>query len=144
MRTRIIAIGNPLRRDDGAGHAVLDLLKEGVRADLRPVVQLTLDLTAEIAGYQRVVFVDADVAARDVCLEPVGRTAATPLITHFFTPAAIVELSREIFGFSGDAWLCRIPAQDLSPGEGLCANTEAAVDRAADEIRALLGEEIAA
>lgn len=120
MRTLVIAIGNPLRRDDGAAHHVS--IPPG--ADSRAVLQLTPEIAEEIAGYDSVVFLDADVAAKQVQIEPVDSLPLTSALTHVSRPAEIVAIARALFGFTGRAYTCRIPVSDLSQGEGLTPLTE--------------------
>jgi hydrogenase maturation protease len=133
MRALVIAIGNALRGDDGVAHHV----QVPASAERRIVHQLTPELAAEIAEYETVVFVDADVRAADARIEPVGQAAA-PTFSHVAQPAEVVALARALFGFQGSAYLCRIPARDFSPGEGLSLRTQELAEHAAPLIAALL------
>jgi len=120
MRTLVIAIGNPLRRDDGVAHHVL--IPPG--ADRRSVLQLTPEIAEEIAGFDSVVFLDGDVTAKEVRIESVDSLPSASTLTHVARPAEIVALARALFGFTGRACTCRIPVSDLSEGEGLSPRTE--------------------
>jgi Ni,Fe-hydrogenase maturation factor len=115
MRTLFIAVGNPWRGDDGAAHAVLKRLDH---AECRSLVQLVPELAAEIAGFDQVVFIDADVSAATVCIESIPDPQASA-VTHVMSTAEVVELSRTLFGFRGCALQCRIPATDVSYRDGL-------------------------
>ncbi len=117
MRALLIACGNPLRRDDGAAHRVLRFLAPAPDRVFREVLQLTPELAEEIARFDRVVFLDADAGSNVLAIEPLCRTMAHSPLSHFSTPAEIVALARALFGFAGDALLCRIPADDFSAGE---------------------------
>jgi hydrogenase maturation protease len=119
MSGLIITIGNPLRRDDGVAHVVAERLPRDPRIRVRPVLQLTPEIAAEIEGYDSVVFVDADVTVARLTMAPVNESELCPALTHASTPPEIVELSRSLFGFAGTALLCRIPVDDLTSGEGL-------------------------
>ena len=119
MAALIIAIGNPMRHDDGVAHRV-EIPRNVAR---RAVLQLTPEIAAEVAHYETVVFVDADVSAKEVRIGPVD-TAPSPgllalLLAHVCRPAEIVAIARALFGFSGHAYTCHIPVSDLSEGEGL-------------------------
>ncbi len=119
MSGLIIAIGNPLRRDDGVAHAVAALFEDDPRVRLRRVLQLTPEIAAEIAGYDSVVFVDADLTVARLTMAPVNESELCPALTHASTAPEVVALSRSLFGFAGTALLCRLPVDDLSSGEGL-------------------------
>jgi hypothetical protein len=47
-----------------------------------------------------------------------------------------VGLARRLYGFQGDAFLCRIPGEDFGEGEGLSALAEANVRKAVRLLRA--------
>jgi Ni,Fe-hydrogenase maturation factor len=123
--TLLIAIGNQLRRDDGVAHKVLDLIPTSPRLDSLRVFQLTAEVASAIASYHTVIFIDADLAALDLSIQPLDELPYCPMITHFTTPAEIVTLSRELFGFAGLAFLCRIPAKDISCGVELSLSATA-------------------
>jgi hydrogenase maturation protease len=85
--TLLIAIGNTLRRDDGAGHRVLELLElpEGVQA-LR-CHQLMPELSEDIGPADVVAFIDADVNPGSAQLERIEPGAGlNPLGGHFLMP----------------------------------------------------------
>jgi len=130
----VIAIGNPLRRDDGVAHRVRT--PPGVAT--RAVLQLTPEIAEEIAGYDNVIFVDADVDASQVRVEAVDAAPSHSLLTHASRPSEIVAIARTIFGFSGPAYTCRIPVSDLSEGEGLSRCARIFGEQAAREIDSLL------
>lgn len=132
MSTLVIAIGNPLRRDDGVAHCVQ--LPLGMHR--RAVLQLTPEIAEQIARYDLVFFVDADVTAKQVRIEPID-CAASPArsrLTHVSRPSEIVALARALFAFTGDAYTCHIPIVDISPGQGLTARTRDFAEQAACEI----------
>ena len=138
MKALFIALGNPLRRDDGVAHAVLELFAAD-RVESRRLLQLVPEVAADIAGCSPVVFLDADAAAEEVVLEAVKETPRGAL-THMVAPWEVVALSRMLFGFTGPAFLCRMPANDFSPGEGLSRRTSAFVPRAAQMLKHLLND----
>jgi Ni,Fe-hydrogenase maturation factor len=138
MRTFLIATGNTLRRDDGIAHHVLDLVRPTPGTRTRALLQLTPELAHDIAGCDAVIFIDADAGASVPSIEPLDQSPAPPAVTHISTPAEIVWLSRALFGFAGQAFLCRIPAEDLSCGEGLSRRTTMLAAEAARELEVLL------
>jgi hydrogenase maturation protease len=117
QETLLVACGNTLRGDDAAAHAVLELIGSGTNHTVREVRQLTPELAADIAQFSRVVFIDADAGAKGVITEALrAKTTRSPL-THSATPEEIVALAKTLFGFTGEAFLCRIPAQRFEAGE---------------------------
>ena len=135
MAILCIAIGNTLRGDDGVGHRVLELLgaSNGVRA--RSVPQLVPELAAEIASVESVLFIDADAT----CLEPqietmacggVRQTPLTPTMTAF----EMVGLAERLYGFTGVAFLCRVPARTFERAEMLSPIAEAGARAAAEMV----------
>jgi hydrogenase maturation protease len=133
-RSLVIAIGNPLRRDDGVAHHV----PAPPGALMRSMLQLTPEVAEEIAPFALVVFVDASVTAGVPHLEPVAECPESSL-THTCSPGAIVALARALFGFAGRAYVCHVPIADLSPGEGLSPLAQQLAARAAGEIEHIMG-----
>jgi Ni,Fe-hydrogenase maturation factor len=138
MRTLLIAVGNPLRRDDGVAHTVVERL--GSHVDSRSFLQLTPETAEDIAGYSAVIFIDSDAGAVDLAIESIDRLPSSPVFSHISSPAQVVQLSRALFGFGGRALLCRIPVCDLSPGEGLSRQTRALAAQAVGKLKSLLSE----
>ncbi len=138
MRTVIIAIGNPLRGDDGIAHLIVDRLaaRPGGIA-VRHVHQLTPEVAAEIAEFDRVIFVDADPAAAGVLIQPLSPCPSAAAFTHVARPSDVIALAERLYGFAGKALLCRVPAADMSAGTTLTgvalARAEIAVDRITDQ-----------
>jgi hydrogenase maturation protease len=120
----LIAAGNPLRRDDGVAQRALQLLPADLECETRSVLQWTPELAAEIAGYETVVFLDADTHADAVAIQALSAAAGNSPLTHAANAAEIVALSTALYGFTGRALLCRIPASDFSEGEGLSERAE--------------------
>lgn len=118
MRTLLIACGNPLRCDDGVGPEALRLIAPAPDREFRAVQQLTPECAEEISGFDRVIFLDADADATHnlthAAIEPVSAIPSRSPLTHASTPAEIVALSKALFGFTGEALVCRIPAHDFS------------------------------
>lgn len=119
MRAMFIAIGNRQRRDDGVAHTVVESLACSYDVAARFVLQLAPEIADDIAGYDLVIFLDADARASEMSIQTVDPSPARGVFTHVAGPAEIVGLSRALFGFKGRAFLCRIPAYDFSWEEGL-------------------------
>jgi len=130
-----IAIGNPLRGDDGVAHRVLELLSSRRDIRTRSLLQLNPEIAFEIANAKSVFFVDADVSGHQPTIEPIPSLNSTqPPLSHQVTPGEIVTLARKLFGFSGQAFLCRVPAFHFEDGEKLSLEAEKAARQIADMI----------
>ncbi len=135
MRTLLIAAGNCQRHDDGVAHAVLKLLD----AESLAVFQLTPEVAAHLAGYDTVLFIDADAAVVELKIEPVDESGSpSGVFTHSSSPSEIVTLARSLYGFGGQALVCRIPVEDLSHGEGLSSRASALAAQAAEKLKVLM------
>jgi hydrogenase maturation protease len=136
LKILCIAIGNPLRGDDGAARRVLELVGAGSRVAVRCVVQLAPELAAEIAASETVLFIDADVACDQPRIGPVDRNPVrgTPL-THNVSISELVGLAERLYGFTGSSFVCRLPARAFENIEALSPSAEAGARSAAEMIR---------
>jgi hydrogenase maturation protease len=141
--TLLIAVGNVLRGDDGVAARVLDQVGAGAGAQAMTAHGLTPELAEAVATASAVVILDADLTAATVTLEPLAEATAnrnaSRVLSHSLTPTALIALARQLYGFSGAAWLCRLPARQLAYGTALSAVAEAAACEGARQLRALLG-----
>lgn len=131
MKTILVALGNPLRGDDGVARLVVDMLDPS-DAEIVISIQPTPELAGRISNANRVIFIDADIREREPRLEKLAPPAAhrSP-IGHAVSPAETVELARRLFGFSGEAWICRVPVGDFSASEQLSPTAKRNARRAA-------------
>lgn len=138
--TLLIAIGNPLRGDDGVAERVLRLLDPADAVTLQSVHQLMPECACELMRAEAVVFLDADPRVEQPHLEPVSpQPCHGKLLSHASTPAEVVGLAQQLFGFAGSAWLCRIPASEFEPGHRLSPVAEAAAHATAQLLESQLG-----
>jgi hydrogenase maturation protease len=136
--TLLIAIGNMLRRDDGAAHRVLDLLGPFRNCITRSCLQLAPEMAEDIAPAETVVFIDADVNPGLPSLELLTRErSASAVLSHTVSPCQLVMLARRLYGFQGAAYLCRVPGVDFGEGEGLSPEAESNAKAAAALLRGL-------
>jgi hydrogenase maturation protease len=137
--TLLVAIGNTLRRDDGAGHRVLELLDLPAEVQTLSCHQLTPEISEDIAAADTVVFIDADLNPGPAQLEPLEPGAGlNPLGGHFLRPQELLAIAQHLFAFRGKAWLCHIPGEDFGEGEGLSPMAEANSRAAAHLIQRLI------
>lgn len=142
-RVLLLALGNSLRGDDGVAGQVLALLPIRPDVSLQALLDLTPEMASGLAGFDLVVFIDADIHAADVQVEELsvdaaGENGLRSTLTHGGTPAGIVALARQLFSFMGRALLCRIPAVDFAPGEGLSQKAKAGSVAAARRLEKIL------
>lgn len=139
QRALVIAIGNALRHDDGVAQHVLEALDGRTDIDKESVQQLTPEMADQIRSYATVVFVDAHANAKYPMVQLVNKVFAPMPLTHVASPAELVAVARALFGFSGHAYVCRVPASDFSEGEGLSGRSRGFVGQAAREIEHIIG-----
>lgn len=139
MTTRVLVYGygNPGRRDDGLGPALVRDLSAGglgVSVTLETGYQLQIEDAALVAEHDVVVFADADRAGREpfaLCrIEPRHAAAFT---THAVAPEAVLALAHEHFGGRTTGFVLGIRGYDFEDfGEALSPdarrNLAAAVD----------------
>lgn len=131
MSVLLVGIGNPLRRDDGAGAAVVERFADHPCCRVLVVHQLLPEHVEELAWCERVLFADAAVNAGAVTLERLAPSARQPSLDHTGDPSWLLGLCEALYGRSPDARLLTIPVHDLGYGEGLSDGAAAAVDEAA-------------
>ena len=134
----LIGYGNTLRRDDGAGPAVV--ARFAGRAGLRVLVvhQLVPELADELAGCRRVVFVDAAVGVDCVQVRPLAPTTRAGGLGHTGDPARLLALTAALHDRVPAACLVTIPAHDLGYGEGFSAAAAVAMDEATAAVEGLV------
>ncbi len=101
--TLIIAIGNPLRGDDGLGWAVAQQLSHDSNPDydIHTVHQLTPELAQFMAIVKLVVIIDATYEGEpgDLRVRPLSPPAQpAPVGTHHTTPAELAALTSALYG----------------------------------------------
>ncbi|HSN77979.1 MAG TPA: hydrogenase maturation protease [Anaerolineae bacterium] len=148
----LIAYGNELRQDDGAGLRLAELMARRWQAVSTPlrhltVQQLTPELALEIAdpGVTAVVFVDtravapgdeATGAAEAVTVTPLAAPdASSPSLGHHFQPDVLLAYAALFLENqpAPPAWLATVPGVAFDHGEGLSPIASAAIEAAFDD-----------
>jgi hydrogenase maturation protease len=157
LRILIIGYGNPSRRDDGAGLAVVNGLRQhlgrpplvegedgydqlGSAADTLFLQQLMPELAETLAQYDRVWFVDAHAG---VIPDPVRRAALTPsmepaLVSHHLKPEALLALAGQLYGRAPEGELFSIRGYDFSFGDEMSDETAAGASQVVVELWSLI------
>lgn len=143
----VIAVGNPLRRDDGIGPVVAESLRSRVRDDVDVVEELCEPgrLIEAWDGAQLCVLVDAlatdaepgTVQRVDLKEDVPFELARTPSSTHALAIADAVAMGRTLGRLPQRLVLVGIEAADTGEGPGLSARVERAVPTV---VRAVLDE----
>lgn len=132
----IIAYGNSLRRDDGAGLILGEMLEQALKARGLSVTRLALhQLTPDVAlsvaadDVKTVVFVDTRVAAPDekqptLQLCPLPSDQGPSSLGHQVGAASIMAYARLLYEKNPPAWLLTVPGVDFDHGEGLSSFTQ--------------------
>jgi len=132
----IIAYGNRLRRDDGAGLVLAQRLErawqaQGIAVKRLTVQQLTPELAVEMvqADVSSVVFVDARATVTGetrpgIEIQPLTSAVASPALGHHLDPAALLLYANLLSGKQPPAWHITVPGVDFSHGEGLSQTTQ--------------------
>jgi hydrogenase maturation protease len=142
-RALVLAVGNPFRRDDGAGPAVARLLEGRLPAGTGIRVREG-DLASALEdwdGAARVVAVDAACSGSPPGTIHRHEPAAGPLpavfsrgSTHAFGLAEAVELARALGRLPERFVVLGIEGREFGHGEGLSSEVETAVPRAAETV----------
>lgn len=137
--TLIFAYGNPSRGDDALGPLLIDALTQVQAsgdlsdADLLTDFQLQVEHALDLAGRERVIFVDAAASGPEpfvfTPLEPAEESGYT---THAMRPEAVLAVYQRITGDEPPpAWLLAIRGYRFElgepPGAPALVNLEAAV-----------------
>jgi hydrogenase maturation protease len=154
MRTLVIGYGNPSRRDDGVGLAVINNLRarlglpaldesaDGFDDLVHPLdtlflQQLNLELAETLAQYGRVCFVDARVGSAGeqiVQRTPIEPSLDPALVSHHFRPGRLLALAQVLYGAAPSAELISIQGFDFDFGTDLSPAAVQGVAAAAEDL----------
>jgi hydrogenase maturation protease len=138
----VIGYGNTLRGDDGVGPRVAESVGNLRLPGVRTLIcqQLSPEHAAPIAQADKVIFVDAAVAApREVQFRELAPGATSQLMAHAADPRTVLALARDVFGHAPKAWWLTIPAEKMEFSEELTAMAQRGCAEAVKRIQSLLG-----
>ncbi len=126
-RLLVLGFGNTLRGDDAAGVLAADALaalgRPGFTVESRH--QLTPELAELVAGFDRVVFIDAEPAPDGTVQEPARMQELVPVeagssrpsvFGHHQDPRALLGMAQRLYGRTPCAWLVTIGARSFELG----------------------------
>jgi hydrogenase maturation protease len=118
----VIGYGNPGRRDDGLGPGIVAELEREAppQVTLDSDYQLAIEMAVDLAGADRVIFVDAAEAGP----EPFRASRLVPapgvhFTSHVLGPEAVLAICRESYGRSPEAVLVAVRGYEFEFAEGL-------------------------
>jgi hydrogenase maturation protease len=127
----LIGCGNSLRRDDGAGLVLAELLERNWRSGPQEVQRVSVhQLTPDLAEYiarkevSVVVFVDSRVAitgARgfQVQVHKLDVEDSFSTTSHHMDPKTVMLYLQRLYGKNPRSWTVTVPGLDFDHGEGL-------------------------
>ena len=123
----VLGVGNPSRGDDALGSLFVERASELLSAEVDAGLvefltdfQLQVEHSLDLAGRERVVFVDASVKA-DAPYEyrRVEPRRDESFSSHAMSPAAVLDTHRTIVGEPPPAWVLAIRGESFELGDGL-------------------------
>ena len=149
----ILAYGNSLRRDDGAGFVLGDVVERmlceaGLEVERIDSHQLEPELALDISGEKisAVLFIDTralpetpgDDNLRVQFRRVVSAENASSTMGHHLNPPTLLAYSRFLFKKEPPAWLITVPGTDFDHGEGLSETAGKAISSAAEILTELI------
>jgi len=156
VKTLVIGIGNPGRRDDGLGPALVELLS-GSRPPERAVVaipggsaeafwtyQLNIEDAAWVRDCDRLVFIDAesDALAAPTEIKRLSPAASIAFTTHELSPASVLALGEELYGRTAEGFVLAIRGAEWDLAEGLSAEARRNLEEAERILRDFLAQSV--
>jgi Ni,Fe-hydrogenase maturation factor len=144
----LIAYGNSLRRDEGAGFVLADiletlLLETGVGVERIDSRHLTPELVLDVAGENvlAVAFVDTRAVSTPIeepwvqveRIVPAEISSAGP--GPCLDPCELLACASFLFKKAPPAWLISIPGVDFGHGEGLSEITQQAIENGKEDLK---------
>jgi Ni,Fe-hydrogenase maturation factor len=105
----------------------------GGELELSFALQLAPEMAETIAGYERVVFIDAHTGAvpQDINIRELIPWFQTSPLTHHLTPESCLELADRLYGSKPQAWLVSVRGYEFGFSHKLSTTTQVLVRQAA-------------
>jgi hydrogenase maturation protease len=136
MKVRLIGIGNPGRRDDGLGRALVDRFHRdghppGWDLAVEWKYQLNIEDSQAIQDADMVIFADATAEEGESArLSEIAPAAEIGLTTHAMAPESVLALAEELYGRAPKAFVLAMRGYAWDIGEGLSPQAAANLDEA--------------
>jgi hydrogenase maturation protease len=144
MKTLVIGYGNTLRGDDGLGYRMAEIVETWKLPDVivLPRHQLTPELALDLAGVDRVIFVDATPPQNPHSPILVERLEAKPDGTffsgHHSSPTTLLALAAELYSKQPLAYALLLPSWAMGYGETLSPIAQTGMQQGLRRLRELL------
>lgn len=138
----IIAYGNTLRGDDGAGPALGELVerccrRRSIEAQLLLCHQLTPELVMELIrpGITEVLFCDARIHisgdhTMGIAFKPIKAAGGGANIGHHLSPQTLLLMAKGLYQCEIPAWQLTVPGYAFEVGQSFSRSTRQALDEA--------------
>lgn len=134
----VLAVGNPSRGDDAIGPALAARIEEARLPNVEVIVefQLQVENALDLAGRERVIFVDAGTGTPEPFeLRRVESAAEFLHTSHALSPEAVLATYRRVTGEEPpEAWLLCVRGESFELGEGLSAQAARRLEQAWDSL----------
>lgn len=163
QKTLLIGYGNPDRQDDGVAWHILvavarkinyplpPMWEEGFlpspdqpEIELRFVLQLTPEMSEDLAHFNRVCFIDAHTGRvpEEVHFEKIAPEMQSSPFTHHLTPSMLVFLTKSLFSHQVDAALVSVRGYEFGFSHELSLPTRKLVPFAVETINSWLNKSL--
>jgi hydrogenase maturation protease len=130
----VLAVGNPSRGDDAIGPELAARIEATAMPHVEVIVefQLQVENALDLAGRERVIFVDAGAGTpAPFELRRVEAAAEFLHTSHALSPEAVLATYRRVTGEEPpQAWLLCVRGESFELGEGLSAQATARLEQA--------------
>lgn len=136
----VIGYGNTLRCDDGVGQKIATKVAEWEIPGLRSlaVFQLTPELAVDLVEADLVIFVDAVIQSEIEVRKLQLSQPRQPILGHSSDPYTLLALTKNLYNHLPEAYWILVPGVNFEFGETFSEVTEAAMNKAYQEIQKLI------
>jgi hydrogenase maturation protease len=144
MKTLVIGYGNTLRGDDGLGYRMAEIVETWQLPDVAvlPCHQLTPELAMDLAGVDRVIFVDATPPQNPhspIVVERVAMGTNDSFFSgHHSSPTTLLALTATLYGKQPLAYALLLPSWAMGYGETLSPIAQTGMQQGLHRLRKLL------
>jgi hydrogenase maturation protease len=147
LKILLYGYGNPGRKDDGLGPAVINLVEKWIIKEKHKYIfvdsnyQLNIEDAYSIRDYDIVIFIDASIEDIDdyiiTRVEPSDKVNYT---MHSVSPSFVLHLCKNMYNYTPETFLLHIKGYAFQLQEGLTVQAEKNLKKAFDFIKDLLVE----
>ena len=145
-RVLVIAIGNPLRSDDGFGWRAAEAFQHDpgfARTEILTVHQLTPELAESAAHADLVIFVDAALTGAPGTVHSLELSAREECarFSHVLTPQSLMTLAERLYTKRPKAFLVSVSGESFAHGESLSPEVRESLPILVAKLRDLISAE---